>query len=65
MTIEKIAMRFLIDKYRQVCYNERKAYCKDGRRFKSSSRNGGELGGHIISCNTITSFNTGRYQSNI
>ncbi len=35
MTIKKIAMRCLIDKYRQVCYNERKAYCKDGRRFKS------------------------------
>ena len=35
MTIEKIAMRCLIDKYRQVCYNKCKAYCKDGRRFKS------------------------------
>ena len=65
MTTEKIAMRFLIDKILQVCYNSHKAYCKDGRRFKSSSRDGGELGGHIISCNTITSFNTGRCQSNI
>ena len=33
----------LIDKYRQECYNKFKAYCKNGRRFKSSSRDGGEL----------------------
>ena len=58
-----IAMRFLIDKILQVCYNSHKTYCKDGRRFKSSSRDGGELYGNISASNAIAALNNGHSQT--